>query len=53
VKDARIAQVRDRTGATIVEASRALRDHGWDVPAAVDFIRRKMPIKAKEVPNAR
>jgi NACalpha-BTF3-like transcription factor len=48
-----IAKVCGRSGATTAEAIRALDDHGWDVTAAIDFIRRKMPIKAKEVPDAR
>ena len=49
----RIGSIQSATGATRQEAERALRDHGWDVSAAIDFIRRKMPIKAKEVSDGR
>ena len=41
----KIAKVMDQTGATTHEARNALDDCGWDIVAAVDLIRRKMPIK--------
>lgn len=41
----KIAQVRTRTGTSEPEAALALTENGWDVTAAIEHIRRKMPIR--------
>mgnify|MGYP000098933372 CR=1 FL=1 len=44
-RNVKIANVCHHAKVTAQEAERALSDCGWNVDAAVDYIRRKMPIK--------